>query len=86
MSMNLDDIAIFKIKNRDYRCIIIGLRKSEAINLMQNIDMIEKSGTLYQEQFLKLYWKFLFNKKSEKLYIKKNIKMFESIYKNGKKL
>ena len=55
MSMNLDDIAIFKIKNRDYRCIIIGLRKSEAINLMQNIDMIEKSGTLYQEQFLKLY-------------------------------
>ena len=45
MSMNLSDIAILKIKNADYCCIITGISKSEAINLMQNINMTEKSGT-----------------------------------------
>ena len=39
MSMNLSDVAILKIKNADYRCIISGIRKSEAINLLQNIDL-----------------------------------------------
>ena len=33
MSMSFSDIAILKIKNDDYRCIIIGISKSEAINL-----------------------------------------------------
>ena len=46
MSMNLSDIAILNIKSADYCCIISGISKSEAISLMQNIDMIEKSGTL----------------------------------------
>ena len=44
MSMNLSDVAILKIKNADYRCIISGIRKSEAINLLQNIDLSEESG------------------------------------------
>ena len=35
MSMNLSDIAILNIKNADYRCIISGISKSEAMNLMQ---------------------------------------------------
>ena len=46
MSMNLSDIAILNFKGYDYRGIISGIRKSEAINLMQNTDLTEKSGTL----------------------------------------
>ena len=46
MSMNLSDIAILKIKNTNYCCIIIAINKSEAIKLLQNIDLTEKSGLL----------------------------------------
>ena len=46
MSMNLNDIAILNIKCSDYRCIISLISKNEAINLMQNADFTEKSGTL----------------------------------------
>ena len=38
LSMNLNNIAIFQIKNADYRCIITETRKSEAINLIKNTD------------------------------------------------
>ena len=34
ISMNLSDIAILNIKSADYCCIISGISKSEAINLM----------------------------------------------------
>ena len=46
MSMNLSDIALLNIKWFDYHCIISRISKSEAINLMQNADLTEKSGTL----------------------------------------
>ena len=46
ISMNLDDIAVLNIKSADYCCIISGISKNEAINLMQNADLTEKSGTL----------------------------------------
>ena len=46
MSMSVSDIAILNIKFADYCCIISGISKSEIINLMQNIDLTEKSGTL----------------------------------------
>ena len=46
MSINLSDIAILNIKRSDYRCIISLISKSEAINLMQNVDLTEKSATL----------------------------------------
>ena len=46
MSMTLSDIYILNIKNADYCCIINGISKSEAIKLLQNIDLTEKSGTL----------------------------------------
>ena len=46
MSMNLNDIAILNIKGADYRCIISRISKSEAIILMQNIDLTEKGRTL----------------------------------------
>ena len=46
MSMNLSDIAILNIKGADYCYIISRINKSEAINLMQNIDLTEKNGIL----------------------------------------
>ena len=46
MSINLSDIAILNIKGSDYGCIISGISRSEAINLLHNIDLTEKSGTL----------------------------------------
>ena len=44
--MNLSDIAILNIKVYDYRCVINEISKNEAITLMQNVDLTEKSGTL----------------------------------------
>ena len=44
--MSLSDIAILKIKNVNYCFIITGISKSEAINLLQNIDSNEKIGAL----------------------------------------
>ena len=41
----LDKIDRF-INGSDYRCIISLISKNEAINLMQTVDMTEKSGTL----------------------------------------
>ena len=41
--MNFSDIAILSIKSADYCCIIIGIRKNEAINLMQNADLTKKA-------------------------------------------
>ena len=46
MSINLGDIAILNIKVLDYRCVISLFRKNEAKNLLQNLDLTEKSGTL----------------------------------------
>ena len=46
MSMNLSDIAILNIRSGDYCCIIKGISKREAINLMQNIDLTEKNEKL----------------------------------------
>ena len=45
MFMNFSDIAILNIKSADYRFIISSISKSEVKNLMQNIDLTEKSGT-----------------------------------------
>ena len=43
MYMNLSDIAVLNIKGADYCCIING---SEAINLIKNINLTKKRGTL----------------------------------------
>ena len=45
MSMNLSDITILNINSVDYRCSINEISKSEAINLMQNVDLSEKIRT-----------------------------------------
>ena len=46
MFMNLNDIAIFNMKDSDYHCIISLISKNEVIILMQNVDLTEESGTL----------------------------------------
>ena len=46
MSMNFSDIAILNIESSNYCCIFRGISKSEAINLLQNIDLTKISGTL----------------------------------------
>ena len=46
MSMNLSDIAILRINSVDYCCINSWIIKHEAISLMQNTNLIEKSRTL----------------------------------------
>ena len=43
MSVHVSDIAILNIKGY---CIISLISKNEAIGLMQNADLIKKSGTL----------------------------------------
>ena len=45
MSMNLSHIAILKIKNVVYCWIITGISKSEAMKLLQNIDLTKNSET-----------------------------------------
>ena len=40
--MNLSDITILNNKDSAYRCIISGISKNKAINLIQNIDLTKK--------------------------------------------
>ena len=47
ISVDLSNIAILSIKGVNYNCIIGKIiSKNEAINLMQNVDLTEKSRTL----------------------------------------
>ena len=46
ISVNLSDIAILNNKGSDYCFIISLISKNEAINLMQNVDLTERNGTL----------------------------------------
>ena len=43
ISMNLNDIYVLNFKIAGYRCIISGISKSEAIKLLQNIGLKEKT-------------------------------------------
>ena len=46
MSMSLSHIAILNIHDAHDCCIVSEIRKTETINVMQNIDSAENSGTL----------------------------------------
>ena len=46
MSINLSEIAILNIKCFDYHCIVSLISNNEAINLLQNADLTERSRTL----------------------------------------
>ena len=53
MSVNLSDIAVFKIHGdilNIHRCIITGISKSEVVDLLQDIDLSEKRGAVYNVQ------------------------------------
>ena len=43
MSTKLRDVTILNIKGSDYCCIISGISKSDAINLMQNTIELKKA-------------------------------------------
>ena len=45
MSINLSNIAILNITSSEYCCIICLISKKEAMNLLQNADLTDKSGT-----------------------------------------
>ena len=47
MSINLSDAAILNIKDSDYWCNISLINKNEAVNIMQNADLTEKSRILW---------------------------------------
>ena len=53
MSLDLSNIAFLNIHGSGYCCIISEISKSEAINLIQNTEFTEKSGTL---QNIKTYF------------------------------
>ena len=42
---NLRNISIINIRGSHYCCIFTRISKSEAIRLLQNVDLNEKSGT-----------------------------------------
>ena len=46
MSIDINNITILDIYGVDYRCIIHGIVKSEAIKLSRNADLSEKSESL----------------------------------------
>ena len=46
MSIELNSIAILNVNGIDYRCIISRISKSEAIDLLRNPDLSEKSESL----------------------------------------
>ena len=82
--MNLISIAILQIKGFEYRCIITGVSKSEAIKLLQNIDLIEKKQNIIKTNTKSNFETVNLNEKIENCKLKKDVKIFESIYNNGK--
>ena len=48
MSRNLDDIAALNIQGIDYCCMIKGISKSEAVNLLQNANSNKKTRILWK--------------------------------------
>ena len=52
INTDIDSIVILNIFDLDYRYIIFGLTKQEAINLLKIADLIENSGSLWNIVFL----------------------------------
>ena len=48
--MNLSDIAILNIKGSNYDCVFSLSSKNKAIHLLKNIDLTEKSRTIWIER------------------------------------
>ena len=50
-SRNLNNIYILNNKIADYCCVISGISNSEAVKLLKNIGLTEKSGALYKNEY-----------------------------------
>ena len=50
--MNPSNVDILNICHVDYHCIIDGISKGEAVNLLENVDLSEKIGSLEKTIFL----------------------------------
>ena len=59
MDMNLTNIALLTIKSANYCCIISGISKSETINVLQNIDLIEKKWNILNYKNLSSHMKMV---------------------------
>ena len=46
ISININDIALLNIKGVDDCCIICGISKSQAISLVENVELSETSRLL----------------------------------------
>ena len=51
LTINLSDIAILKLKDPNYCCIIILISKDEALNLLQNADQTKNAGSLQIKKY-----------------------------------
>ena len=49
MSISLNSIFILNIHRTDYHCIIAGITKFEAINLLKNADLSEKKCLIFMK-------------------------------------
>ena len=65
MSMKFNITALSNIDSVDYRCIINGISKREAVDLLQNVDLSKKNKSLqnkklwqwnYMDVFLEWRW------------------------------
>ena len=53
MPVNLNDIAFLNVNGADYRCIINGISKNDAVNLLQNTNLTEGRGVLKNRKIKK---------------------------------
>ena len=63
--MNFDDVAIVSIKGNDYRIHFWYMSKDDAISIMNNSNLNEKTGLLYKifSLYVKGEWNNLLSKK-----------------------
>ena len=50
MRINLRVIVVLSINDADYRCIINRISKSDAENLLENADLVQKKGILQKKK------------------------------------
>ena len=55
MPINLNDIVISNINGSDYRYIINGISKSNALNLLKNADLTKKQNIIKTKKKLKTF-------------------------------
>ena len=81
-AINFNDVAIVSIKRSDYRIHFWYISKDNAINIMENSNLSEKSGSLYV--FSSLYIKM-----SDTTYYQRNretmLKSAKDYYQNKRK-